>query len=147
MQKIIIGLAFFLIVSGTLNAQKSALFTVEGKAIRGYDPVAYFTESKAVRGNAKFVYSWGGSDWHFVTADNLNTFRQDPDKYVPQYGGYCAYGMANGYKAPTDNDSWTIVNGKLYLNYNKDVQKLWKEKQTGYIPSADKNWPKIKDKG
>jgi YHS domain-containing protein len=122
------------------------VFTVAGKAIRGYDAVAYFAEGKSVKGNSKFVYSWAGSDWHFVSEAHLKAFQQDPEKYAPQYGGYCAYGMANGYKAPTDNDAWMIVDGKLYLNYNKDVQKMWKEKQNEYILAADKSWPQTKNK-
>ncbi len=146
MQKVMIGLFFFFLFGGSLNAQTSALFTVEGKAIRGYDPVAYFTDGKAIKGFSKFVYSWGGSDWHFFSDDHLKAFQRDPEKYVPQYGGYCAYGMAKGHKAPTDNDAWAIVNGKLYLNNSRDVQKLWKEKQMEYVQTADKNWPATKDK-
>ena len=77
---------------------------------------------------------------------NLNSFSKNPDKYVPQYGGYCAYGMSEGHKAPTDPDAWTIVDGKLYLNYNKDVRTKWREDEKGRIDKADKNWPELKDK-
>lgn len=138
---------WLLLAAGAANAQKSSIFVVDGKAIRGYDPVAYFTEGKALPGTKKFVYQWAGADWYFSSAENLGAFRQNPDKYLPQYGGYCAYGMANGYKAPTEVDAWTILDGKLYLNYNKKVRGMWQEKQKEYITAANKNWPKTKDKG
>ncbi len=146
MQKIFTLLTLLFVASASLSAQKSEVFNGSGKAIKGYDAVAYFTESKPRQGNTQFVYSWKGSDWHFVSARNLQIFKENPEKYAPQYGGYCAYGMAKGYKAPTEADAWTIVNGKLYLNYNKDVQKLWNVKQAEFVKTADKNWPGIKNK-
>ena len=130
----------------TADAQKSEIFTQSGKAISGYDPVAYFTQGTAVIGNSTFSHTWKGAVWQFKSAENLERFRSDPEKFAPQYGGYCAYGMSNGYKAPTEKDAWAIVDGKLYLNYNRDVQKLWKEKYRQFITTADKNWPLVRGK-
>jgi YHS domain-containing protein len=127
-------------------AQQSPVFAPEGKAIRGYDPVAYFTEQKPVAGNSSFVYKYQGADWYFATADNRDAFRANPEKYLPQYGGYCAYGTSRGYKAPTEADAWTIENGKLYLNYNQKVRTTWDQDRPGYIKKADANWKEIKDK-
>ena len=116
-------------------------------AIEGYDPVAYFTESKPVKGNEKHAYKWNNADWYFSSQQNLDLFKANPEKYAPQYGGYCAYGLSNGYKAPTDADAWTIENGKLYLNYNTDVREMWNKEKKERIEKADKNWPQVKDKG
>lgn len=146
MQKLLISVALLLSISFSSIAQQPELFSVSGKAIKGYDPVAYFTKGKAVQGDPKIVYTWRGSNWYFSSAEHLKAFQENPEKYSPQYGGYCAYGMADGHKAPTDNEAWTILNGKLYLNYNLDVQKMWKEKQAEYIITADKNWPELKSK-
>jgi len=142
------SLLFFggILLSTALQAQKSPVF-IEGKAaIRGYDAVAYFTEHKPVKGNKNFSYEWNGADWYFSNNANLDSFKTHPQKYAPQFGGYCAYGTAEGHKAPTDPFAWTIINGKLYLNYNKEVQSLWKQKQDEYIENAEKNWPQLKDK-
>src|SRR5688572_2151037 len=83
-------------------AQKSAVFIQYGKAIRGYDPVAYYTEGKPIKGNDMLMYQWKNANWYFSSQQNLDLFKSDPDKYSPQYGGYCAFGLSNGYKAPTD---------------------------------------------
>lgn len=127
-------------------AQKAEVFSVDGKAIRGIDPVAYFTKAEPVQGNPHFVYTWKNANWQFVSKENLEKFKASPEKYAPQYGCYCAYGLSNGYKAPTDKNAWTIVDGKLYLNYNKDVQKMWNQKQAEYILKADRNWPSVKER-
>jgi YHS domain-containing protein len=147
MKKVLILSAIAVFVNTTLFAQKSATFIQSGKAIRGYDPVAYFTESKAVKGDDKLVYKWNNADWHFSSQKNLDLFKANPEKYAPQYGGYCAYGLSNGYKAPTDADALTIENGKLYLNYNLDVREEWNKEKKQRIEKADKNWPEVKDKG
>ncbi|QEC66083.1 YHS domain-containing protein [Panacibacter ginsenosidivorans] len=144
--KISLVLAGALLMCSGLKAQKSPVF-IEGKtAINGYDAVAYFSEHMPVKGDKKFSYEWNGADWYFSKQSNLDSFKISPQKYAPQFGGYCAYGMAQGHKAPTDPMAWAIVNNKLYLNYNKDVQGLWKQKQDEYIQTAEKNWPKLKDK-
>ena len=138
-------LLFLFAITATF-AQKSPVFAPEGKAIRGYDPVAYFTEGKPVPGDPQFSYSYQGADWQFASAKNRDAFKADPEKYAPQYGGYCAFGTSRGYKAPTQPDAWTIDNGKLYLNYNTKVRTEWDKDRSGYIKKADANWPTIKDK-
>ncbi len=146
MKRIVLVLGF---IAGTIvsaSAQKSEVFVKSDAAIRGYDPVAYFTSGKPVKGNKQFSVSYKGVPWNFSTKQNADLFKANPEKYAPQYGGYCAYGLADGHKAPTDPDAWTIVNGKLYLNYDKDVKGLWNKKQKEYIITADKNWPSVKDK-
>jgi YHS domain-containing protein len=130
----------------SLLAQKSATFIEGGKAIRGYDPVAYFTENKPVKGNEELVFHWNNASWYFSSQQNLDSFKKEPVKYAPQYGGYCAYGLSNGYKASTEADAWTIVNGKLYLNYNLQVREEWSRERNKRIEKADMNWPKVRDK-
>lgn len=146
MQKIL--LAFFTLVSTGLSAycQQPPIFQTEGKAINGYDVVAYYTEGKPIPGYDSLSFQWSNSTWLFSSSSNLELFRQSPEKYAPQYGGYCAYGTAGGYKAPTQPDAWAIVGGKLYFNYNRKVRAGWNKDQTGYISKADENWPLIKDK-
>jgi YHS domain-containing protein len=141
---IIALLAFFSAVQA--QAQKSEIFVSGGKAIKGYDPVAFFKEAKPVKGADSLSYQWKQATWLFSTRENLNAFRSDPDKYAPQYGGYCAYGTSQGHKAPTQADSWTIVNDKLYFNYNKDVKVMWNKDQQNLIQVADEKWPELKDK-
>ena len=128
-------------------AQKAEVFQMDGAAIRGYDPVAFFKEQKPVKGSTEFKSQWKGATWFFTSKENMDAFSHSPEAYAPQYGGYCAYGTARGYKAPTQIDTWTIVNGKLYLNYNKTVKDLWSNDTPGYIRKADGHWPVIKNKG
>lgn len=116
------------------------IYTVSGLAIKGYDPVAYFTESKPVKGSKEFSFKWKDSTWQFANAENLKTFIANPEKYAPEYGGYCAWGMSNGYKAKIDPTAWTIVDGKLYLNYNSSIQKKWLPEKEKLILKADSNW-------
>ena len=145
--KKIISLSIFLwILSLTVSAQKSEIFIKDGYAIRGYDAVAYFTENKPIIGSEQFSFSWNGATWLFSNNKNKESFQKNPEKYAPQYGGYCAYGLSRGYKATTEADAFTIVDGKLYLNYNLDVRSEWNKDQKGYIGKADKNWPEVKTK-
>ena len=118
--------------------------TLFGKtAIHGYDPVAYFTDGKPVMGKDEFVFEWNGAKWHFATAEHRDAFKSAPEKYAPQYGGYCAYAVSQGHTADIDPKAWSIVDGKLYLNYDEDIQKKWKADVPGYITKADKNWPGV----
>ena len=112
-----------------------------GLAIRGYDPVAYFTDQRPVKGLPQFNYSWMGATWLFATAANRDQFSADPARYAPQYGGYCSYAVSKGHTASIDPEAWRIVDGKLYLNYSKGVEKTWEEDVPGNIQKADQNWP------
>jgi YHS domain-containing protein len=117
--------------------------TSDGLAIKGYDPVAYFFEKRPVKGGEKFEYTWMGAKWLFASAEHLDTFKADPDKYAPKYGGYCAYAVSQGTTADIDPEAWSVVDGKLYLNLNKKVQNLWMKDMAAYIKKADENWPGI----
>ena len=146
MKKVILLTTFFVACVASVFAQKSEVFKPSNQAIRGYDPVAYFTAGKAVKGDQKLALHWNDADWYFASKENLNSFTKNPEKYAPQYGGYCAYGLSEGHKAPTDPDAWTIVDGKLYLNYSLDVRTKWRENEKERIDKANKNWPQLKDK-
>ena len=142
---LLIALAMFAGVGfgAPARAAEPPVFSASGVAIRGYDPVAYFTDGKPVRGKAEFAHVWNGATWHFASAENRDRFKAEPAKYAPQYGGYCAYAVSKGYVAPIDPTAWRIVDGKLYLNYNADIQKTWASDIPGYIGRADANWPKV----
>lgn len=120
------------------------IFSTKDGAIRGYDAVAYFTKHKAVKGAKQFSTNWQGARWHFSSQTNLDAFIADPEKYAPQYGGYCAYGVAQGYTPEIDPQAFAVRDGKLYLNLSKTVLKRWKENIPGYIADADQNWPALK---
>ncbi len=134
----------FLISACTQKSNTSEVFATSEGAIQGYDPVAYFTDSKPVKGTSEHVYSYLDQSWHFVSKEHLELFKSNPEKYVPQFGGYCAYGMSRGYKAQTDPDAWTIAEGKLYLNYNLEVRATWNANQTELINKANANWPTVR---
>jgi YHS domain-containing protein len=113
-------------------------------AIDGYDPVAYFTEMKPVEGSPEFHADYQGSTFQFASAAHRDAFTADPEKFAPQYGGYCAYGMAKGYKASIDPAAFTVVGDKLYLNYSETVRSQWLMDIPGYIRKADANWPDVR---
>jgi len=117
-----------------------------GLAIDGYDPVAYFTLSKPVKGSREFTFEFGGATYRFASAEHREQFAKDPAKYVPQYGAFCAWAVSRGYTADTDPLAWRIVEGKLYLNYNTSVQKQWEQDIPGNISKADANWPGLSRK-
>lgn len=112
-------------------------------AVSGYDPVAYFTDSKAEKGTKDFTYNWMGAAWQFVNQEHLDLFKKDPLKYAPQFGGFSAYGVANGALFHVDGTLWTIENGKLYLEVNKKSQEKFRQDPQKFIKIAEKNWPKL----
>jgi len=113
----------------------------KGVAVKGYDVVAYFTQSKPVKGTQQFTHQWNGATWQFASAADRDLFAADPAKYAPQYGGYCAYGVSQNHAVPIDPEAWRIIEGKLYLNYSKSVQKTWLEDPPKRIEEANRNWP------
>ena len=133
----------FLLVSTSLFAQEKAIFQKNGIAINGHDAVAYFTDNKAVEGSESFVFEWMGAKWLFSTSDHLEAFKANPEKYAPQFGGYCAYGVSENHKSPTDPNAWTIVDQKLYLNYSKKVKELWSKDVPTRIQKANEYWPTL----
>lgn len=112
-------------------------------AVGGHDPVAYFTEGTPTEGSSEFSTTYQGAEFRFASQQNLDTFLAEPAKYAPQYGGYCAYAVANGQTAKGNPDNWTIVDGKLYLNLNDKIQKRWDANQAGYIADANVSWPEL----
>jgi YHS domain-containing protein len=112
-------------------------------ALQGYDAVAYFSMSKPVLGSAKYTVSYQGADFYFSSAANRDAFKANPAKFAPQYGGYCAWAVAQGKHAKGDARFWKIVDGKLYLNFNAGIQKKWEKDVPGFIARADKQWPEI----
>ncbi len=122
----------------------SAYFSTDEGAIRGYDTVAYFEQGKPAKGKPEFTTQWQGADWYFSNANNLALFKQSPEKYAPQYGGYCSYAVAHYHVAKTQPDAWQIVDGKLYLNYDKGVREKWRKDIPLFIEKANDYWPKSK---
>ncbi|MCW8449776.1 YHS domain-containing (seleno)protein [Legionella quinlivanii] len=134
-------LSFFLVQSAVFS--EAADF---GVAVQGYDVVGYFTDKKPVKGNGDHVVFHDGLNYLFASDEHKKIFTENPEKYLPQYGGWCAFGTSVGKKIPSDPLAWAIVDGKLYLNLNAKVQKIWSKNTQDYINKADNNWLKIKDK-
>ncbi len=116
------------------------------KAIKGYDPVAYFTDRAPVKGNKQITLEWQGANWYFASTEHRDLFAAEPEQYAPRYGGYCAYAAAFNKIAGIDPDEWTIVDGKLYLNYSARVQKKWLKDRDHFIVEADRLWPGLLEK-
>ena len=135
------------VVAGPANAASDPAPQVSvdanGVAIRGYDPVAYFTIGRPTRGSPEHQLQWHGATWRFASATSLQAFQADPQRYAPQFGGYCAWAVSQGYTAKGDPNAWKIVGGKLYLNYDKRVQSTWEKAAEANIVKADANWPKV----
>jgi len=117
----------------------------DGLALEGYDPVAYFTEGEPTRGSAAYTATYDGATYRFANAEHRAAFEADPEKYMPAYGGYCAYGLAMGQKVGSDPEVWEIVDGQLYLNVNPDVQDRWEANIPGFVETADHNWDLVAD--
>ena len=144
MKLFLFATTLFLVACSITPKKGAEIFQKDGAAIGGYDPVAFFTENKPVKGTTTYTTNWKDAAWQFASQANLDSFTKSPEKYAPQYGGYCAYGTADGHKAPTEADTWTVLDGKLYLNYNQDVKATWDKDHPKYIEQANTNWEKIK---
>jgi YHS domain-containing protein len=135
-------------VGGAVTAASGAQVVGEvnvndGYAVHGYDVVAYFTAGAPAEGDDRFTAAYQGAQYRFASAEHRDTFKQDPAKYAPQYGGFCAFGTSVGRKFDGDPHAWRIVDGKLYLNLNKKIQTRWLQDTDGYIRGANHNWPII----
>lgn len=126
------------------TTRASEVHVTDGVALKGHDPVAYFTAGKPRRGLPYLRAEHGGAAYLFATPESRDAFKADPARYLPQYGGYCAFGVAGGYKADIDPAAFSIVEGKLYLNYNASVQRDWSKDTSGFIRKADVRWPEVK---
>ena len=132
-----------LLLTCPARAAEPAVFSDGGLALRGADPVAYFTRQAPVIGSADHALIWRGTTWHFATAAHLETFMADPDAYAPQYGGYCAFAMSRGYIASSVPEAWTVHEGRLYLNFSVNVRQMWLQDVPGNIARADAHWPTV----
>ena len=120
-----------------------AVNAADGIGLKGYDPVAYFINGQPTKGAEQYSFAWKGVTYRFASEQNLNRFKADPEKYLPQYGGYCAYAVSHNRTADIDPSRWAIVDGKLYLNNGFVAEKLWSLDKPGNIESADRNWPQL----
>lgn len=125
--------------AGSVNVDRSGL------AVHGYDPVAYFTMGKPVEGSPEFSATWKGATYRFANAAHLQAFRADPALYEPQYGGYCAFGVAQGARSDIDPAAFAVVDGRLYLNLSPEIQRRWQADVAGFIRKADRNGSTLKD--
>lgn len=145
MRRVILAVAMSVLVWATGAAQGPPATPVNvdasGVAVRGYDPVAYFTDGKAVAGQSAFEFTWSGATWRFASAANRDAFAKRPERYAPQFGGYCSWAVSRNYTADVDPKAFAVVNGKLYLNYSADVQTRWRVDRDGNITKAEGNWP------
>ncbi len=148
MRKLLIALTLAigaLTLTTPAQADQPAVYTgvLSRVAVGGYDPVAYFTDGRPVRGSADFRFTHQGFEYRFASAEHLAAFRTNPARYVPQYGGYCAWAVSQGYTASGNPNNWRIVDGKLYLNYNDEIQGRWEQDIPGHISRANGNWPSV----
>jgi len=143
---ILISLTFALLLSTGLGGTALGQSSTDNVAIKGYDAVAYFNDGKAVKGSESFTFPWHDMTWHFLTKENRDLFAASPEKYAPQYDGYCAWAMTESRKAVTDPEFWKIVDGKLYLQCSKSAFEKWSKDIPGNIKKADENWSKFSGK-
>jgi YHS domain-containing protein len=134
-----------LLMAGFAGRAEGGWFGNEDVAIKGYDPVSYFKTGRAIQGDASFSYKWHKLTWHFVNKEDLALFSENPEKYAPQYDGYCSWAMTMAQKAKTDPEVWKIVDGKLYLNCSRASFEQWRKDIPGNIRKADRNWMKLKN--
>jgi YHS domain-containing protein len=134
------ALAFEKDSTSSVNVDKQSV------AVKGYDVVAYFTAATPTKGDPAYKATHAGANYLFANQANLDAFKAAPDKYAPQYGGFCAMGVALNKKLDGDPTAWRVVDGKLYLNLNKDVQSKWSQDVSGNLSKANSVWPGIKDK-
>ncbi|MGE3915392.1 MAG: YHS domain-containing (seleno)protein [Hyphomicrobiaceae bacterium] len=132
--------------STPVAAQAAPVYLSRGLAVGGYDPVAYFTEKKPVKGNPALTLEHEGAKYLFSSEANREAFKKEPTKYAPQYGGYCAWAVSQGYTAHGDPLAWTVHNDRLFLNYNKSVKAGWEKDIPGNVVKGDANWPKVLQK-
>lgn len=143
------GLTSLLFAGRSISqTSRSEVFTdiVPGVGAGGHDVVAYFNAGRPVAGSAQTTHMWNGATWRFSSVANRDAFAAAPERYAPAYGGHCAWAAAQGYKAKGDPAHWKIVSGRLFLNYNADVQKNWEANIPGFIAAADGKWPALRQK-
>jgi enamine deaminase RidA (YjgF/YER057c/UK114 family) len=140
----VVVVAFVLLAAEPARSEETRL------AISGYDPVAYFTDGKPVPGKSEFEYKWHNARWRFASLAHRDMFAGNPDRYAPQYDGYCSGGMTGGpvagpHKDTVDPEAWAIVDGKLYLTHTTRSMERWRANAAGNIKQADRNWANVKN--
>ena len=140
------GVALALATSASARSPDVYTGVLSSTAVGGFDPVAYFIEGRPVPGKRDIAFTWKGVTWRFATEKNRDLFKDKPEAYAPQFGGYCAWAVSRGYTAKGDPRYWKVVDGKLYLNYDAGVQKDWEKDVPGNIANGNKNWPAALDK-
>jgi hypothetical protein len=145
---LIVVAAAIVLLPVAAHTRSKAAINVDARelAVKGFDVVAYATDAAAVRGRPEFEHRWNGVVWRFASAAHRDQFEREPARYAPQFGGYCAWAVSRGYTADIDPEAWKIVDGKLYLNYSKRVQKMWEEDVAANISKAVANWPGVLSK-
>jgi len=152
MKKTLFSLVAALSLAGTAFADQTpdhkvlVLKNKDGAAILGYDAVAYFTDNKPAKGSPKFQSEYEGAKYYFASSEHKAAFDKEPAKYEPQFGGYCAYGVSHGSRAPVKIEAWQIVNGRLLMQYDLSVKDEFNKDQQGTLKKADQNWPGLLDK-
>lgn len=141
-----VGMTVIFAACAKTEGVKPVNTTAENIAIKGFDAVAYFNENLPKQGKTEFVHEWNGAKWQFSNAENRDLFAKSPEKYAPQFGGYCSWAVSHGYTADGDPNAWKIVNGKLYLNYSPKVKEMWEKEQDKLIEDGKKNWEDFKTK-
>lgn len=126
---------------------RSAVYVTDAGALAGYDPVAYFTEGEAVKGLPENVTTYQGVSWRFANKEHMELFLQQPERYMPAYGGFCAYAMSEGYTAYSDPSVWRVIDGRLFLNYDRDVMTTWTQSSADRIAEADRIWQQRNSQG
>ena len=139
----IIGLAAALAACGRTETAIKLNTDNSGLALRGFDAVAYFAVDNAVKGDAKYGYVWNGAKWLFSSEENMKKFQASPESYAPQFGGYCSFAVSEGYTADADPEAWKVVDGKLYMNYNKQVKQKWEQNEHERIMKGLENWKEL----
>ncbi len=138
---VVLGLV---IAASPVNAEQPMVYQQEaGIAINGYDAVAYHKVNEPIEGSESFTTMWNGATWFFVSAENRDLFVADPERWAPAYGGYCAWAVSNNYLASTDPDAFSVVNERLFLNFNKRIRNRWSKNTAKNISKGDKNWPEV----
>jgi hypothetical protein len=137
---VVVGIAGAMTLRGQTPGSMNA---ADGVAIQGYDAVAYQAQQQAVKGQPAFSHEWLGVRWHFASRANRDRFAAAPESFAPQFGGFCAYGVSRGYAVDVDPAAFTVIDGKLYLNYSRRVQATWNQDRAGHIDKARRNWPKV----
>ncbi|ABG31742.1 YHS domain-containing protein [Roseobacter denitrificans] len=131
------------ISSRRADAGAGKVYSEGGIAVDGSDVVAYFTDGVPTKGRTDLTHDWMGVTWRFASEENRDVFAADPTAYAPQYGGFCAYAVSKGYTASTVPEAWKIVDGKLYLNFSRRIQRKWERDVAGNIAAGDANWPTL----